>query len=220
MKEFWLPSEPSGRLLRVGGAHRTKDLFLLSVDEQETIAASNFRCFSSKQRLRTDRCLQPTAQSVPLHPPGLPIVTIFTTYRRLMLIVPSPAARARKRRDDRCVQGGGQGEEIQLAREPQIRERLRRQGCQTHPNEDCCQTGDRCLQGGGEGQKDKVASQPEVRQKLHHNGSQRASHHERQRIAQRGECKDFAGATTSGMGMCGDDNWQGHRLLSSAPVPR
>ena len=45
------------------------------------------------------------------------------------------------------------------------------------------------MQGGGEGQKDQVASEPEVRQKLHHNSSQRASHHEHQRSAQRGECK-------------------------------
>jgi hypothetical protein len=60
-----------------------------------------------------------------------------------------------------------------------------------------------CLQGGGEGQKDQVASDPEVRQKLHHNGPQRASHNAHQRIAQRGECKDFAGAATHGMGMRG-----------------
>jgi hypothetical protein len=32
-------------------------------------------------------------------------------------------------------------------------------------------------------------------------GSQRASHHEHPRSAQRGECKDFAGAATPGMGM-------------------
>jgi hypothetical protein len=35
-----------------------------------------------------------------------------------------------------------------------IRERLHRQGCQTHASrtsEDCGQTGDGCLQGGGEG---------------------------------------------------------------------
>jgi hypothetical protein len=38
------------------------------------------------------------------------------------------------KRDDRCVQGSGQREEDQVAREPQIRERLRRQGCQTHAN--------------------------------------------------------------------------------------
>jgi hypothetical protein len=30
------------------------------------------------------------------------------------------------------MQGGGQGEEDQLAREPQIREQLRRKDCQTH----------------------------------------------------------------------------------------
>jgi hypothetical protein len=79
------------------------------------------------------------------------------------------------------MQGGGQGEEDQVAREPQIRERLRRQGCQTYASrtsENCCKTGDRCLQGGSEGQEDQVASEPELRQKLHHNCSQRASHHE------------------------------------------
>jgi hypothetical protein len=57
------------------------------------------------------------------------------------------------------------------------------------------------IEGGGEGQKDQVASEPEVRQRLHHNGSQRASRHEHQRSAQRGECKDFAGAPTPRMGM-------------------
>ena len=91
-----------------------------------------------------------------------------------------------------------------MAREPQIREQLRRKGCQTNAGPtsgDCRKTADRCMQGGGEGQEDQVAREPEVRQKLHHNGSQRAFHHEHQRSAQRGECKDFAGAPTPGMGM-------------------
>ena len=102
------------------------------------------------------------------------------------------------------MQVGGQGEEDQLAREPQIREQLRGKDCQIHAGAtsgDCRKTGDRCMQGGGEGQKDQVASEPEVRQKLHHNGSQRASHHEHQRSAQRGECKDFADAPTPGIRM-------------------
>jgi hypothetical protein len=46
-----------------------------------------------------------------------------------------------------------------------------------------------------------MASEPELRQKLHHNGSQRASHYECQRIAQRGESKDLASTPTPGMGM-------------------
>jgi hypothetical protein len=36
---------------------------------------------------------------------------------------------------------------------------------------------------------------------LHYNGSQRASHHQHRRIAQRAEYEVFAGATTSRMGM-------------------
>jgi hypothetical protein len=63
------------------------------------------------------------------------------------------------------------------------------------------ETGDQCMQGGGQGEKDQVAREPEIRQKLHHNVPQRASHHECQRIAQKGESKDFAGTPTPGMGM-------------------
>ena len=102
------------------------------------------------------------------------------------------------------MQGGGQGEEDQLACEPQIREQLRRKDSQTHAggaSEHRRKTGDRCVQGGGEGQEDQVAREPEVRQKLHHHGSQRASHHEHQRSAQRGECKEFADAPTPGIRM-------------------
>ena len=72
---------------------RTLGPFLLSVDEHETIAASDFAAFRANSASALDRCLQPTAQSVPLYPPGLPIVTIFTAYRRLMSIFPSPGAR-------------------------------------------------------------------------------------------------------------------------------
>ena len=53
-----------------------------------------------------------------------------------------------------------------MAREPQIRERLSRQGCQTYASrtsENCCKTSDRCLQGGSGGQEDQVASEPELR---------------------------------------------------------
>ena len=67
------------------------------------------------------------------------------------------------------MQGGSQGEEDQLAREPQIREQLRRKDCQTHAGTtsgDCCQTGDRWVQGGGEGQEDQVAREPEIRQHM------------------------------------------------------
>ena len=67
------------------------------------------------------------------------------------------------------MQGGGQGEEDQLAREPEIREQLRRKGCQTHTGPtsgDCRQTGDRCMQGGGEGPEDQVAREPQIRQHL------------------------------------------------------
>ena len=67
------------------------------------------------------------------------------------------------------MQGGGQGEEDQLAREPQIREQLRRKDCQTHADPtsgDCRKTGDRCMQGGGEGQEHQVANEPEIRQWL------------------------------------------------------
>ena len=48
------------------------------------------------------------------------------------------------------MQGGGQGEEDQLAREPQIREQLRRKDCQTHAGPtsgDCRKAGDRRMQG-------------------------------------------------------------------------
>jgi hypothetical protein len=65
--------------------------------------------------------------------------------------------------------GGGQGEEDQLAREPQIREQLRRKDCKTHAGPtsgDCRKTGDRCMEGGGEGQEDQVAREPEIRQHL------------------------------------------------------
>src|SRR5262249_14929505 len=123
------------------------------------------------------------------------------------------------KRDNRCVQGGGQGEKCQVARKPQIRERLRRQDYQTHASrtsEGCCQTGDRCLQGGGEGQKDKVASEPAVRQELDHNGSQRAPDYEHQRSAQSGECKRFAHAPTPGMGMWGDE----YILLTAQVSPK
>jgi hypothetical protein len=68
--------------------------------------------------------------------------------------------------------------------------------------------------------KNKVASEPEVRQKLHHTGTQRASHHKHQRIAQRGECKDIAGATKPEMGMRGDEVGQSHRLLGDGPDVR
>ena len=67
------------------------------------------------------------------------------------------------------MQGGGQGEEDQVAREPQIREQLRREGRQTHAgrtSENCRKTGDRWMQSGGEGQEDQVARQPEIRQHL------------------------------------------------------
>jgi hypothetical protein len=67
------------------------------------------------------------------------------------------------------MQGGGQGEEDQLAREPQIREQLRRKDRQTHArrtSEDCRKTGDRWMQGGGEGEEDQVAHEPEIRQQL------------------------------------------------------
>jgi hypothetical protein len=62
------------------------------------------------------------------------------------------------------MQGGGQGEEDQLAREPQIREQLRRKDCQTHPSPtsgDCRKAGDRRMQGTGEGKKIR---EPEIRQ--------------------------------------------------------
>ena len=67
------------------------------------------------------------------------------------------------------MKGGGQGEEDQLAREPQIREQLRRKDCQTHGSStsgDCRKTGDRRMQGGGESQEDQVAREPEIRQHL------------------------------------------------------
>ena len=67
------------------------------------------------------------------------------------------------------MQGGGQGEEDQLARESQICEQLRRKDCQTHAGptpKDCRKSGDRCMQGGGEGQEDQVAREPEIRQRL------------------------------------------------------
>ena len=67
------------------------------------------------------------------------------------------------------MQGGSQGEEDQLAREPQIREQLRRKDCQTHAGPtsgDCRKTGDRCMQGGGEGPEDQVAREPEIRQHM------------------------------------------------------
>jgi len=67
------------------------------------------------------------------------------------------------------MQGGGQGEEDQLAREPQVREQLRRKDCQTHAGStsgDCGKTGDRCMQSGGEGQEDQMARKPEIRQHL------------------------------------------------------
>ena len=67
------------------------------------------------------------------------------------------------------MQSGGQGEEDQLAREPQIREQLRRKDCQTHAGPtsgDCRKAGDRRMQGRGEGQEDQVAREPEIRQYL------------------------------------------------------
>ena len=73
------------------------------------------------------------------------------------------------------MQGGGQGEEDQLAREPQVREQLRRKDCQTHAGPtsgECRETGDRCMQGGGEGQEDQVAREPEIRKHMPFNRSQ------------------------------------------------
>ena len=67
------------------------------------------------------------------------------------------------------MQGGGQGEEDRLAREPQIREQLRRKDCQTlagPTSGDCRKTGDRCMQGGGERQEDQLARKPEIRRHL------------------------------------------------------
>ena len=48
-----------------------------------------------------------------------------------------PTLKGRPERDDRCVQSGNQGEkEDQVAREPEIRERLRRKGFQTNAGRD------------------------------------------------------------------------------------
>ena len=55
------------------------------VYEQESITLPNFFDSTLKQGLSQDKCLQPKAQSVPLQPPGEPIVTILTRYLRTAL---------------------------------------------------------------------------------------------------------------------------------------
>ena len=85
------------------------------------------------------------------------------------------------------MQGGGQREEDRVAREPEIRERLRLKGRQTHAeraSKNCCKSGDHCVQGRSERQEDQVAREPEICQQLPLKRSQGLSSRRRS-IAQR-----------------------------------
>ena len=103
-----------------------------------------------------------------------------------------------------------------LAREPEIRERLRLKGRQTdagRASKNCCESGNHCVQGRSERQKDQVAREQEICQQLPLKRSQGLSSRRRS-IAQRAQYGRSATIHTRGNGMSAE------RLLRGTAVTR